>query len=95
MDQMLRREAALLGHVPSYRMQVSTIDASTRLVAAGLGHAILPREAVAPQSGAGRLAFVPLAETWAVRRFVVMTRPEPPRSATAGLLAESLREMAR
>lgn len=95
MDQMLRREAALLGHVPSYRMQVSTIDAATRLIAAGLGHAVLPREAVAPQSGAGRLAFVPLAETWAVRRFVIVTRTPPLRSASAGLLAESLREMAR
>ena len=95
MDQMLRREAALIGHVPSYRMQVSTIDAATRLIAAGLGHSILPREAVAPQSGAGRLAFVPLAETWAVRQFVIVTRPAPLRSAAAGLLAESLREMAR
>ena len=48
MDQLLRRQAALLGRLPSYRMQVSTLETATRLIAAGLGHAILPREAVAP-----------------------------------------------
>jgi DNA-binding transcriptional LysR family regulator len=94
MDQLLRRQAALIGRVPEFRMQVSTIDAATRLVAAGLGLAILPREATAPQAGAGRLAFVPLAETWAVRQFVIVTRPTPLLSAAARMLAESLREMA-
>ena len=94
MDQLVRRQAALLGRVPAYRMQVSTIDAATRLNAAGLGHAILPREAAAPQSAAGRLAFVPLMEDWAVRRFVVVTRPAPLRSAAAGLLADGLHALA-
>ena len=94
MDQLLRRHAALLGRLPSYRMQVSSIDAATRLIAAGLGLAILPREAVAPHAGAGRLALVPLAETWAVRRFVLVTRPAPLLSVAAGLLAESLHETA-
>lgn len=90
MDQLLRRQAALAGRLPSHRMQVSSLDAACRLVCAGLGLAILPMEAVAPQAGAGRLALVPLAEAWAVRRFVVVAREGPLMSAVARRLAEHL-----
>ena len=90
MDQLLRRQAALLGRLPSYRMQVSSMDAACRMIAAGLGLAVLPREVAVPHAGAGRLALVPLDEPWAVRRFVLATRPAPLRSATAGLLAQDL-----
>lgn len=103
MDQLLRRQAALIGRTPSYRIQVSSMDAACRIIAAGLGMAVLPREAVLTrdavltresQAGAGRLSLVPLADAWAVRRFVVATRPEPLRSASARLLAEQLQAMA-
>jgi DNA-binding transcriptional LysR family regulator len=90
MDQLLRRHAALLGRLPAHRMQVSSIDAACRLVAAGLGVAVLPAEAAIPHAGAGRLALVPLNEPWAVRRFVVVARPAPLLSAAARLLAEGL-----
>jgi DNA-binding transcriptional LysR family regulator len=93
MDQLLRRQAALLGRLPSHRVQVSSMDAACRIIAAGLGLAILPREVAVPHAGAGRLALVPLGEAWAVRRFVVVTRPAPLKSATASLLAEFLREV--
>lgn len=94
MDQLLRRQAALLGRLPSHRLQVSSLDAACRVVGAGLGLAILPREAVTPHGGAGRLVFVPLAEPWAVRRFVVITRAASLASASARLLAEHLRRSA-
>lgn len=90
MDQLLRRQAALLGQLPSHRVQVSSMDAACRIIAAGLGLAVLPREVAVPHAGAGRLALVSLAEDWAVRRFVVASRPAPLRSATARLLAEFL-----
>ena len=92
LDQLLRRHAALLGRLPSYRMQVSSLDAASRMVAAGLGLAILPMEAAIPHAGAGGLTLVPLAEVWAVRRLVVVARPAPLVSAAARLLAESLRK---
>jgi DNA-binding transcriptional LysR family regulator len=95
MDQLLRRQAALLGRLPAYRMQVSSIDAACRLVAAGLGLAILPREAATPHAGAGRLAFVPLAEPWAVRRFVLVTRGQPLLSAAAAALVAHLGAVAQ
>lgn len=94
-DQLLRRQAALAGKLPAYRMQVSSIDAACRLVAAGLGLAILPMEAATPHAGAGRLALVPLEEPWALRRFVVVTRAAALVSATARLLAGHLQDAAR
>jgi DNA-binding transcriptional LysR family regulator len=94
MDQLLRRQAALLGRLPAHRMQVSAIEAACRMVAAGLGLAILPLEAATPHAGAGRLALVPLAEPWSVRRFVIVSRAAPLLSNAARLLAESLRQAA-
>jgi DNA-binding transcriptional LysR family regulator len=94
MDQMLRRQAALAGGTPAHRIQVSSMDAACRIVAAGLGLAVLPREVAVPHAGAGRLALVPLAEDWAERRFVIASRPEPLRSASSRLLTEYLRAVA-
>lgn len=90
METMLRRQAALLGGTLTTRLQVSSLDASCRIVAAGLGHAILPREAIAPLAAATGLVLVPLAEPWAKRRFVVASRPEGALSATVRLLVEDL-----
>jgi hypothetical protein len=58
------------------------------------GKSHLPRDVATPHAGAGRLALVPLAESWAVRRFVIVTRPTPLLSAAARLLAENLHRMA-
>lgn len=94
MDRLLRRQVALLGAVQSPRLQVSSMEAACRMVAAGLGLAILPREVVVPHAGAGRLALVPLAEPWAERRFVVATRRDPLRATSAALLAAHLQRCA-
>ncbi len=94
MDAMLRRQAALVGRLPDDRIQVSSMDAACRIVAAGLGLAIVPREAAAPHAGAGRLSLVPLADPWARRQFVIVSRPQPLLSASAALLADFLRARA-
>ena len=90
-DTLIRRQAALRGRLPAQRIQVSGVDTACRIVAAGLGLAILPREAAAPHAGAGRLRLVPLDEAWATRRFVVVSRPDPLCSSSARLLAGHLR----
>jgi len=91
MDRLLRRQAALLGRLPMYRMQVSSLDAACRLIAAGLGLAILPLESATPHAGAGgQLALVPLAEPWAVRQFVAVTRMAPAASQAARALIAAL-----
>lgn len=90
MDRLLRREAARLGAELVHRIQVSSMDAACRIVAAGLGLAVLPREVAVPHAGAGRLALVPLDEPWAERQFVVLMRPRERTSAAARLLAQEL-----
>lgn len=93
-DTLQRRQAALLGRPLTHRMQVSSLDAGVRIVAAGLGLAILPCEAAAPQVQSSRLIMLPLAEDWAERRFVIVSRADEWRSAAARLLVEHLREQA-
>ena len=49
------------------------MDAAARLVAAGHGAAVLPREAVELHTHADGLVMVPLSDVWALRRFVLCT----------------------
>ena len=95
MEALLRRQAALLGKVPAQRIQVSSLDAACRIVAAGLGIAILPREATVPHTSATRLRLVPLADPWARRHFVIGSRAPKTLSATVRLLVEHLAAQAR
>ena len=90
LDRQVRRQAALLGRDVLQRMQVSSLDAGVRIVAAGLGVAILPFEASSAQVAASGLVMLPLAETWAERRFVILAREDPWLSATARLLLTHL-----
>jgi DNA-binding transcriptional LysR family regulator len=69
------------------------MDAAARMVAAGLGPAILPRQAVQP--GHAGIVLVPLAEPWARRRFVLCTRADGSTSAATRLLAQHLQASAR
>jgi len=79
----------------AHRIQVSSLDAACRIVGAGLGIAVLPREATAPHVSSSGLAMVPLAEPWAVRRFVICSRADSALSATARLLIDHLRAQAK
>jgi DNA-binding transcriptional LysR family regulator len=88
--RLLRREAALLGRETVSRIQVSSIDAACRIVAAGLGLAILPLETTAPLAQAAGLRAVPLTDAWARRRFVVCYRSEALLTATARQLRDAL-----
>ncbi len=94
LETMLRRASALLGRSMNSRIQVSGLDAASRIVAAGLGLAVLPREAAEPAAKAAGLAMVPLTEPWAVRRFAICTRPERLLSAATRLLVEHLCQQA-
>jgi DNA-binding transcriptional LysR family regulator len=87
---IMRRHAALAGRSLVHRMQVSSLDACLRIVAAGLGLAILPAESAAVQVGAQRLVMRPLDEPWAERRFVVLSRGAASLPAAARRLLEHL-----
>ena len=92
METLLRRQAAVLGRTLAYRIQVASLNAACRIVAAGLGLAVLPREAVGPDVHAAGLVQLPLHEPWVERRFVVCSRAESTLPATARLLMQHLRE---
>lgn len=93
-EAMLRRQAALVGRTPANRIQVSGFDAACRIVAAGLGLAILPREAITPTASATGLVVVPLADPWAMRRFAICWRSDETLSASARVLVEHLGQRA-
>jgi DNA-binding transcriptional LysR family regulator len=93
-ETMLRRYAALAGRSWANRIQVSTLDAACRIVAAGLGVAVLPREATEPHAQALQLAVLPLQDDWAHRRFVICMRSSEGLTATARLLVDHLQRQA-
>lgn len=94
MDRLLHREAARLGVTLVNRIQVSGLDAATRIVAAGLGPAILPREAVQMYAARQHLVLVPLTDPWAWRQFVICMRADGSVSATTRLLVDALKAAA-
>lgn len=94
MDRLLQREAARLGQPLVQRTQVSSMDAAARIVAAGLGPAILPREAVQMHAASQGVALVPLTDAWARRQFVICLRADGSASAATRLVVEALRTAA-
>jgi DNA-binding transcriptional LysR family regulator len=88
----LRRAAAMAGQTIRHRIQVSTIDAACRNVAAGLGVAIVPREAAEMHVRALGLRMLALTDAWAERRFVIGMRSRETLSAAARLLVDYLHE---
>jgi DNA-binding transcriptional LysR family regulator len=90
----LRRFAAMAGQTLRHRIQVSTFEAACRNVAAGLGIAVVPREAVDASVDALGLKLVPLTDSWARRRFVICMRSRESLTATARLLVDYLHQRA-
>lgn len=87
--------AAAAGKRMRYRIQVSTVDAACRIVAANLALAIVPREEASAAQKALDLKVIPLRNAWARRKFVIAVRDSESLSPPARLLVDSLRESAR
>ena len=90
LSQSLLREA---GVTPYGVIEVDGVDTARRLVARGLGVALLPSTAAVPEFEAGRLAPVGLADVPQIRRRVIaLERAEPstwpPVVTLRGLLAD-------
>lgn len=71
---MLGRAAAKAGRRVNYRVVVSNFDAAFRVVAAGLGVSVVPREVAGMYVSAGQVRLVPLLNEWAQRRFAICYR---------------------
>lgn len=87
---MMDRCSAMAGKPLRHRAQVSNFESALRVVAAGLGIAVLPEQAVRASAAAMGLALVKLEDAWAVRRFVICHRPLEPLPRAAQLLLDSL-----
>jgi DNA-binding transcriptional LysR family regulator len=90
LTQSLLREA---GVSPYGVIEVDSVDTARRLVARGLGVALLPSTAAMPEFEAGRLAPVGLADAPVItRRVVALERAEPstwaPMTTMRSLLAD-------
>jgi len=90
LTQSLLKEA---GVTPYGVIEVDSVDTARRLVARGLGVALLPSTAAMPEFEAGRLAPVGLADAPVItRRVVALERAEPstwaPMTTMRSLLAE-------
>jgi DNA-binding transcriptional LysR family regulator len=87
-------QAAAAGKRMRYRIQVSTVDAACRIVAAEFALAIVPREEARAMQQQLGLKVVPLSNAWAKRKFVISVRDEAALSVPARLLVDSLRASA-
>ena len=87
----LLNAASALGENIKVRMQMRSFDAACRMVAAGLGVAVLPREAIAPQLQFLPLRAVPLADDWTQRTHFLALRTGDDAPAAAHTLVQALR----
>jgi DNA-binding transcriptional LysR family regulator len=71
---MLGRAAAKAGRHMTYRVVVSNFDAAFRVVAAGLGVSVVPRQVSEIYVSAGQVRIIPLLNDWAQREFAVCYR---------------------
>ena len=94
MEIMLRRYAAMLGRTLAPSIEVQSFEGVCRIVAAGLGICVLPREVVGPTTQALGLRLIPLQEEWARRQFVICFRAGVYVSAPARLLVDHLHRAA-
>jgi DNA-binding transcriptional LysR family regulator len=76
--------------VPHHRVRVDGFDAMARLVAAGVGVAVMPMSAARRWAGEG-VRIAPLLDTWARRRLLLCTGVDGADSPAVRLLMEALR----
>jgi DNA-binding transcriptional LysR family regulator len=87
---MLGRAAAKAGRHMSYRVVVSNFDAAFRVVAAGLGISVVPRQVSEIYVSAGQVRIIPLLNDWAHREFAICYRRHGDLTPAAGRLLEFL-----
>lgn len=91
---MLHRAAMKAGRQMSYRVVVSNFDAAFRVVAAGLGISVVPRQVAHLYVSAGQVRIVPLHNDWAHRQFAVCFRKQADLTPAAERLLDFLTQQA-
>jgi DNA-binding transcriptional LysR family regulator len=70
----LHAETEALGRRLKLRIQVRSFDAMCQMVAAGMGVAVLPRDAIAPHLRSMKLHEIAIEDDWAKRRLLIGLR---------------------
>ncbi|HIV70112.1 MAG TPA: LysR family transcriptional regulator [Candidatus Aquabacterium excrementipullorum] len=89
LSRFLHRQASLGGRVPHHRVRVSSLDAVARIVADGVGVAVVPLSAARRWREAA-VRIVPLADAWSRRRLLLCTTQPQPVSSGCQALVEFL-----
>src|SRR5690606_8924345 len=92
LHDLLEEQAARLGRVLRTRIQVSSYEAICRMIAAGVGVAILPETATRLRDLAPHLTAIPLDEPWAVRPRCILVRELDAMPGYARELVERIRQ---
>lgn len=91
---MLHRAALKAGRQMSYRVVVSNFDAAFRVVAAGLGISVVPRQVAGIYVSAGQVKSVRLQNDWSHRQFAICFSRQPDLPPAAARLLDYLVEQA-
>jgi DNA-binding transcriptional LysR family regulator len=86
----LQQIAAGLGRTVRHRVIVSSFEAALRVVRAGLGISLVPREVAETAGDAYGLKLIALDEPWAQRRFIICFRDAQLLTSSAQLLLDHL-----
>lgn len=89
-QRLLERSAAEAGASVRYRVEVTTVDAACRIVAANLAVAVVPREVAQPIMRTLDLRAVSLSDSWAQRQFVVCMRGRADLTVSARQFVDTL-----
>ncbi|MDQ0391297.1 DNA-binding transcriptional LysR family regulator [Labrys monachus] len=90
LQNIFRREAAMLGMTLKERVNVASFDGVRRMIQAGFGVGILPEGGVTPYSDTAGLVAKPLAEPWADRPLSICIRDMQTLSSAGRLLVSHL-----
>lgn len=91
LEEHLGGHAAGIGKRPAYRVRGRSFEAICRMVARGVGVAVIPETAARRCQRTTAIRRVPLAEAWALRRLTVGVRRFAELPAHARRLVEALR----
>lgn len=88
--EMLLQEAKKSDAPLKLRIQATSFEGLVLMVSAGLGIGVLPEGSVVPFLETRRVAARPLAEDWATRQLVIVTREGQPLTRVASILRDHL-----
>lgn len=91
--KQLEHAAKLARQTIRYEVHVKSFDAVCRMVEAELGLGIIPRQAIS-QSEGNALVAIPLEDSWATRRFQIVSKPPAAQSKACAVFLAFLRSRA-